>query len=77
MRPVALLFAAVFGLVVTAANAGEYKAGSLDISDPWARVTPKGSSVATGYMTIKNNGSTPDRLLRDRQTSRPNSKFMR
>jgi copper(I)-binding protein len=49
MRPVALLFTAVFGLAVTAANAGEYKAGSLDISDPWARVTPKGSSVATGY----------------------------
>ena len=26
-------------------------------------VRPKGASVAAGYMTIKNNGSTPDRLI--------------
>jgi periplasmic copper chaperone A len=63
MRPIALFFAAAFGLAVTAANAGDYKAGSLDISDPWSRATPKGSSVAAGYMKIKNSGSTPDRLM--------------
>jgi copper(I)-binding protein len=43
MRPIAFFFIA---LAVTAASAGDYKAGSLDISDPWSRATPKGSSVA-------------------------------
>ena len=63
MHLVVFFFAAVFGLAVTAANARHYKAGSLDISDPWSRATPKGSTVAAGYMKIKNSGSTPDRLL--------------
>jgi hypothetical protein len=63
MRAVAVFFTAAFALAVTAASAADYKAGSLDISDPWSRATPKGSSVAAGYMTIKNNGSTPDRLI--------------
>jgi len=63
MRPSFFFVAAAFGLAVTAASAGDYKAGSLDISDPWSRATPKGSSVAAGYMKIKNNGSTSDRLI--------------
>jgi hypothetical protein len=63
MRPVGFFFIAAVGWAVSAASAGEYKAGSLEISDPWSRATPKGSSVAAGYMTIKNSGSTPDRLL--------------
>lgn len=62
MRPIPLFFIAA-GFAVSAASAAEFKAGSLDISDPWSRATPKGSSVAAGYMTIKNNGSTPDRLV--------------
>jgi periplasmic copper chaperone A len=62
MRPSFFFVAAAFGLAITAASAGDYKAGSLDISDPWSRATPKGSSVAAGYMKITNNGSTPDRL---------------
>jgi len=63
MRPVVFFFIAAVGLAVSTASAGEYKAGSLEISDPWSRATPKGSSVAAGYMTIKNSGSTPDRLI--------------
>ena len=63
MRRIIFLFAAAFGFAVSAASAADYKAGSLDISDPWSRATPKGSSVAAGYMTIKNNGSTTDRLV--------------
>jgi copper(I)-binding protein len=63
MRPIAFFFIAAFGLAVTAATAADYKADSLDISDPWSRATPKGASVAAGYMMIKNNGSTPDRLV--------------
>jgi periplasmic copper chaperone A len=63
MRPIAFVFIAAFGLAVSAANAGDYKAGSLDISNPWSRATPKGASVAAGYMKITNSGSAPDRLI--------------
>ena len=37
MRPIAFFITAAFALAVTAASAGDYKAGSLDISDPWSR----------------------------------------
>ena len=63
MRLLAFLFAGLFGLALAAAHARDYKAGSLEIADPWSRATPKGSSVAAGYMTIKNTGSMPDRLI--------------
>lgn len=45
------------------AIAKDYKAGSLEIMSPWSRATPKGASTAIGYMTIKNNGAAPDRLI--------------
>src|SRR5258708_36487042 len=64
MRPIAFVFAAAFALALNPAHAGDYKAGPLDVSNPWSRATPKGSSVAAGYMKITNNGTTPDRLLR-------------
>jgi Uncharacterized protein conserved in bacteria len=58
----------VAGMVIAyciAANAmaTDYKAGSLAISGPWSRATPKGAQAGVGYMTIKNNGTTPDRLI--------------
>ena len=62
MRLLTFFFASVFGLTVTA-HARDYKAGSIDIADLWSRATPKGSSVAAGYMKIKNTGSTSDRLV--------------
>jgi periplasmic copper chaperone A len=37
--------------------------GSLKISAPWVRATPKGAPVGGGYMTITNNGSVADRLV--------------
>ncbi len=43
--------------------AADVTAGSLKISAPWARATPKGASVGGGYLSITNNGNTPDRLL--------------
>jgi copper(I)-binding protein len=46
-----------------AANAKDFHAGSLDLVNPWTRATPKGASVAAGYLTIKNNGTTADRLV--------------
>ena len=48
--------------LATSAPAEEYKAGSLIIDHPWTRATPKGASVAGGYVKITNTGATPDRL---------------
>ena len=44
------------------ARAADYKVGSIHISQPWARATPKGASTGAAYMTITNKGSTPDRV---------------
>jgi len=63
MRTIAFVFATAFALALTPAHAGDYKAGALDISNPWSRATPKGASVAAGYMKITNNGSAADRLV--------------
>src|SRR5262249_11097153 len=59
-----LLSGMVIAHAVTAtASAADYKAGSITIISPWSRATPKGASTAVGYMTIKNIGSTADRLI--------------
>ena len=71
MRHVALAgmgLVAIAGMVIayavsTTAMATDYKAGSLAVSGPWSRATPKGAQSGVGYMTIKNNGTTPDRLI--------------
>jgi copper(I)-binding protein len=43
--------------------AADYSAGSIAVGNPWTRATPKGATVAGGYMTISNKGSAPDRLV--------------
>ena len=63
MRLLTFFFAGLLGLAAATAHARDYKAGALDIVDPWSRATPKGATVAGGYMKIKNTGSTPDRLI--------------
>jgi periplasmic copper chaperone A len=45
------------------AQATDVTIGSLKISAPWARATPKGASVGGGYMTITNTGTVSDRLI--------------
>jgi len=32
------------------------------VEKPWARATPKGAEVGSGYLVIQNKGATPDRL---------------
>lgn len=61
-----LLFTIV--LAVWAATAGiaaahDYKVGTLHITQPWTRATPKGSTVGGGFLKVTNNGTTPDRLV--------------
>jgi copper(I)-binding protein len=57
------LIAGVLGLALTAASAGDVKVGSLSVSGPWSNATPKGASVAVGYMNITNSGAMSDRLI--------------
>lgn len=45
------------------AAAQDMTVGTLKISAPWARATPKGASVGGGYMTITNTGTAPERLI--------------
>ncbi len=49
-------------LAMTAASAADYDVGSIHISEPWSRATPKGASTGAAYMTLTNNGKTPDRV---------------
>ena len=57
------MIAALLLLLVPAAHAADIKAGDLVLSDPWSRATPKGATVAAGYLTIRNQGQAPDRLV--------------
>jgi|SRR5579883_2364025 len=43
--------------------AEDVKAGNLVITQAWSRATPGGAKVGGGYLTITNEGSTPDRLI--------------
>ena len=58
-----ILFACILSLTASAAAAQEFKVGSLEIDHPWSRATPKGAKVGVGYLTIKNTGTTADRLV--------------
>lgn len=46
-----------------AADAHDYKAGDIEIVHPVARATPPGAPVSGGYMTLRNTGTQPDRLI--------------
>ncbi len=60
----ALVIAAVLAAVAALpAQAEDVTAGTLKISAPWARATPKGASIGGGYLKITNTGTAPDRLI--------------
>jgi copper(I)-binding protein len=56
---------ALLALLVIAAPAAahDYKLGTLEIDQPWARATPPTAPTGGGYLSIKNTGTTPDRLM--------------
>jgi periplasmic copper chaperone A len=56
------LAVAAIHLAAVAAQAADYDVGSIHITQPWARATPKGASSGAGYLTVTNNGTAPDRL---------------
>src|ERR1700722_3159189 len=58
-----LTAAALFASALMApACAEEVKAGDLVITQAWSRATPGGAKIGSGYLTIENKGSAPDRL---------------
>ena len=58
----AALGAALSLLALPAARAQEVSAGALRIAQPWTRAMRAGGTGA-GFMTIRNTGTQPDRLL--------------
>jgi hypothetical protein len=50
-------------LMALPAAAHDYKLGALEISQPWARATPPTAPTGGGYLSVKNTGTTPDRLI--------------
>jgi copper(I)-binding protein len=58
-----LILGALLLLVSTAARAQDVRSGTLEISGPWSRATPKGAKIGSGYVAIRNVGSTADRLV--------------
>src|SRR5438477_12683166 len=63
MRATSVLFAILFFAAASAGLARDYKAGGIDVVDPWSRATARGTTVAVGYMKITNGGTSTDRLV--------------
>ncbi len=62
MKKLGIILTGIFALSCSA-HAYDYKVGALEIDHPWSRAVPKGATVAAGYVTIKNTGTEPDRLV--------------
>lgn len=60
---IAVFAAALVFVPAQAVLAHEFKTGSLEIEHPWARATPPGAAVGGGYVEIRNEGDTADRLV--------------
>jgi periplasmic copper chaperone A len=61
-----LAFIAIGALALLAAcpaGAHEYRKGDLTIVHPWARPTADGASMGAAYLSIKNAGAAPDKLV--------------
>ncbi|HKH80431.1 MAG TPA: copper chaperone PCu(A)C [Methylovirgula sp.] len=57
------LLAAMPAFATNTVPASSVSVGSLKIEHAFTRPTPAGATVAAGYVTIVNAGSTPDRLV--------------
>jgi copper(I)-binding protein len=58
-----LAFLALAVVRAAPAAAQQVKIGDLMLNHAWARATPGGTKVGGGYLTIKNRGATPDKLI--------------
>ena len=57
-----LSLALALAISAAPALAQEFKAGDIVIENPWARATPTGAEVGSGYLMIQNKGAAADRL---------------
>lgn len=59
-------FAAALGAaqLCLPARAHDYTLGDLRIGHPWTRATAAAGSAGGGFLTVRNTGTAPDRLLR-------------
>ena len=56
-----LLLAALLLPVFSAANAEDYKAGDLEVSNPWSQELPPNAPTVAAYFVIHNPGSPAQR----------------
>lgn len=66
MRTLAQTFyiaVAMLMCMAAGAVAHEYSNGAVTIEHPWAATTPPGAKVGAAYMTVKNSGDVPLRLV--------------
>ena len=63
MTRTAFLLALALSTWAGDAIAEDYSVGTIAIDKPWTRATPKGATVAGAYMTLRNKGPAPDRLV--------------
>ena len=63
MKRVTICLIGALAMFSCTAQAADFTVGNLQIANPWTRATPKGSTVAGGYMVITNKGATSDRLV--------------
>ncbi len=57
-----LTMALALAMSAAPALAQDFKVGDIVVEKPWARATPKGAEVGSGYLTVQNKGAAPDRL---------------
>lgn len=50
-------------MIFAAGMASAETAGTIAVENVWSRTVPDGSEVAAGYLTIRNDGNEPDRLV--------------
>jgi copper(I)-binding protein len=62
-RLVAAGFMVVALLASAPAAAHGYGKGDIKLRHPWTRATPPGATVGAGYLEIRNNGKTADRMI--------------
>lgn len=58
-----VLVCLALALLPASAFARDYKVGTLEISQPWARATASTAPAGGGYLTITNKGAASDRLV--------------
>ena len=65
MNKIGFFVAAMVFAICTAGTgrADDVMIGTLKLTAPWARATPKGATVGGGYLTITNTGNAADRLV--------------